>query len=80
MLCVSGVLVDKFFLYINVHAVTMEVNLGPSCSDDLPEWPSAYLVDTDKANLEELIGGVVCREIARLPRNPSTLGDEGTCK
>ena len=44
-----GVSVDEFFLFVNVHTVTMETNSDPSRSDDLAERPSANPVVIDKA-------------------------------
>ena len=63
------------FCFINVHAVMMEANSGASHSIDLPKRPCANPVVIVKADLEELIGGVV----AKLPRNLCTLGDRGIC-
>ena len=55
----------------------MVSNSSPTLIDDAPEQWSVDPVVIDKADLEELIGSVVCRDIANLPVSSATLTDGG---
>ena len=55
----------------------MESTAGPSRSEATPEEQPNNQVVIDKADLEELIGNVVRREIAKHPGISTTMGDGG---
>ena len=55
----------------------MESTAGPSRSEATPEERPTNQVVIDRADLEELIGSVVRREMAKLPGTAATTADGG---